>query len=328
MPTPPDPTDCQEVVLASLGMTKRDLPALRGCLDAQIVCDAEALRTNIEGSASLTRAKGSFPRRVPLPMTVQQAMALAVDTGVDVVLTVEIDGEIMDHVCKVTQHCSVVPPLFRVSPSVPVRRGLDETQRACVRTDTSFPPHFDVPLVTACSPASTKHVHSPIAPAGLAVVADEPELRMPPTYRGADFYVVEASDGGWLMEAGHENEDGPFGKKHVQQGDVQVVKAEAIIDAWALANEILAGDLEAAQRELASLREREPDRKAAALWLASSMAAEEVKIAAMVDAGGEPLEVIGKWAGGFAIAGHMAGQALVSKPVPAPFAVVAREPHP
>lgn len=250
MPTPHDP-DFRDRVLGALDLSPADLPTLRSVLGVQIACELEVAREPVYPSSALTRSAGDFPRRASMPITVQQAMVLAADTGVEVVLTVEVDGEPTQHRCRVGRTSAELDPtVFSIEPEINTQRE----SITLVRTGSSSP---GLNLVTGCWPAKTKHKAEGRVISGLVLlpdqeptVADEIELRLPPTIRGADFHVVEAVDDGWVMEAGHENADGPFGEKYVRQGDVRETKPEATIDAWALANEILTGDLEAALRKL------------------------------------------------------------------------------
>lgn len=151
MATTPDP----KVLTLRAGSTVLELDAddlitLRSVLDAQIACEAEVNRSPVYSSAALTRSGGNFPRRVPLPLTVQQAMAKAVDTGVRVVLTLNYGGEIRRHVCLVDRLgtfgdatvFAIEPGILHLYPEAPMF--------AHVHTGGK---HIELPLVTACSPA-------------------------------------------------------------------------------------------------------------------------------------------------------------------------------
>lgn len=244
MPTPHDP-DFRDRVLGALDLSPADLPTLRSVLGVQAACELEVAREPVYPSSALTRSAGDFPRMGRLPITVQQAMTLAADTGVEVVLTVEVDGEPTQHRCRVGRSSAGDDAsVFAVDPPI---RVVDDEHAMLVCTDWSC--QF-MPLVTGCWPAKTKHKAEGRVISGLVLLpdqeptaADELELRLPPTIRGADFHVVEAIDDGWVMEAGHENADGPFGEKYVRQGEVRETKVEAVIDAWVLAIEILVADL-------------------------------------------------------------------------------------
>jgi hypothetical protein len=120
-----------------------DLPALRACLDAQFVCDAEVAREPIMGSAAFTRASGNIPRRAPLPLTVQQAMALAGGQDSEVRLTLDCGGETIHHRCRVVRLCE--DGAWHVKPAMPDPHGFYR-----VRTGPAL---GMLPLVTSCEPA-------------------------------------------------------------------------------------------------------------------------------------------------------------------------------
>jgi hypothetical protein len=120
-----------------------DLPALRACLDAQIVCDAEVARDPIRGSAAFTRSSGNLPRRAPLPLTVRQAMALAVESDDLVRLTLDCGTETTHHRCQVVRLCE--DGAWHVKPAMPDPHGFYR-----VRTGPAL---GTLPLVTSCEPA-------------------------------------------------------------------------------------------------------------------------------------------------------------------------------
>jgi hypothetical protein len=119
-----------------------DLPALRACLDAQIVCDAEVARDPIRGSAAFTRSSGNLPRRAPLPLTVRQAMALAVESDDLVRLTLDCGTETTHHRCQVVRLCE--DGAWHVKPAMPDPHGFYR-----VRTGPAL---GTLPLVTSCEP--------------------------------------------------------------------------------------------------------------------------------------------------------------------------------
>jgi hypothetical protein len=55
-----------------------------------------------------------------------------------------------------------------------------------------------------------------------------------------------------------------------------------------------------------------PDPEAAMHWVLNSIPIEHIRLARMLDAGGDVSEVIGRWAGELATAAHLAGQAFAS----------------
>ncbi len=243
MPTPPTTPDFQEAVLAALGIDQDHLPTLHSVLEVHERCEREA-------ELEPTRAAGSFPRRVPLPMTVQQAMVRAAESRTPVVLS--IDGYPDNHTCVVSRGFRGSPAVFHVEP------GLPDDGFEFVRTNIDGRLHN--PLVTSCDAA--------------------PAARYEPAPQGK------------LTIAGLDSPCTP--------------------------------EIEARSK---SAPPEEPDRQAAARWVGASIPAEHVRLAAMIDAGGDVSEVIGQWAGELAVAAHLAGQALAIKPaqpVSAPFVVGVR----
>jgi len=85
-----------------------------------------------------------------------------------------------------------------------------------------------------------------------------------------------------------------------------------------LSAEGLAAQLKAANERIAELEAIRrgasvPDLDAAKSWLAKVAPVEHDKIAARIDAGGEPLDVLGEWAGELAVSAHLAGQSLAEE---------------
>jgi hypothetical protein len=159
---PPPDLEFRDDVLSTLGLTVDDLPALRACLDAQFVCDAEVARGPIIGSAAFTRASGNLPRRSALPLTVQQAMVRAANSSEDVALSLIYNGKSVRHVCTVSTVGGWCSTAFAIAPGL--RPGL-EVQMVSTQVD-------NLPLVTSCESAP-------------AVVPDRPHGKL--TIAGVDF---------------------------------------------------------------------------------------------------------------------------------------------
>jgi hypothetical protein len=81
----------------------------------------------------------------------------------------------------------------------------------------------------------------------------EQDLQLPPTVLGVDFHVVDTGGGGWIMEAGHDVEGGPFAPDCVRQGSEREEKNDAAIDAWSLALSIALDRVATLEREVAEL---------------------------------------------------------------------------
>ena len=132
-------------VLAVLGLDADDLPTLRSVLDGQLVCEREVAKP--------------VPRRSPLPLTVRQAMTLAANTGVKVVLRLRFRGETVDHVCRVVAHAdhwSIDPGLLGAEV------GRLRPLYCRVIADVDAANDDDHPFVVSCEPV----------PKGLAIVPE------------------------------------------------------------------------------------------------------------------------------------------------------------
>jgi hypothetical protein len=155
MPTPTDPA-FRDAVLGVFNLEPHHIPTLRSVLDVHEQCAQEEAREPVYSSVALTHLRGGFPRRMPLPLTVQQAMVKAVDMGVLVDLTIEVDGEPLQHRCRVGRELSDMDPaVFAIDPEI------GTSGESLVRTAGSREGSL-LPLVTACEPA-------PVAESGKVV---------------------------------------------------------------------------------------------------------------------------------------------------------------
>jgi hypothetical protein len=179
-----------------------DLATLRSVLAVHERCEAEAWHPT---RAPTLQGEPDKAANGPAP-AVQQAMVHAVESGERVVLTLDIHGETVRHLCRVqwpaVRECATV---FAVEPLVP-----GPEPRTLVRTGDGV---THMPLVIAVTPVA-------LAP------ERETMWRLPPA-SGGRTYSVHRTARGWAAMEVHETGE--------SECEPQSTEGEAHIDAWEMA---------------------------------------------------------------------------------------------